>query len=193
MFTISSGFIGDFKLGDNVVYNLRILDTLYRSQASALPDDKHYFNKPIILLNVAITEALLSDFFFRMSNYTIEGVVGVSQDILDDIRDKTVDKFAVYIDVTGSKGFFGEHSNGFYDELHELRKLRNRVHIQNEDNYPPRDEGDGFTDDNMVLAEKVLEKIVKTMSQKHNRPTVERHVQNFKFPWPEHFPHFVTP
>ena len=62
MFTVSSGFMGDFKLGDNINHNLEILALLYRQQASSGYHDSRLLCKPITLTIASICEAILSDF-----------------------------------------------------------------------------------------------------------------------------------
>lgn len=54
-----------------------------------------------------------------------------------------------------------------YDALDELRRLRNRVHIQNEQNDFERDDSAAFfTSERKLRAEKALEKTIKALAQK---------------------------
>ena len=62
MFTVSSRFIRNFKLGDNINHNLKILSLLYRQFDCAAEPDKRLLCKPITILLVSIVEALLYDF-----------------------------------------------------------------------------------------------------------------------------------
>lgn len=71
---IDSGFIGDFKLGDNICFNLGILKTLYALREAGTRQEKLHLQKPIILLNVSIIEAVLCDFHGRIQSFTKEGV-----------------------------------------------------------------------------------------------------------------------
>ena len=59
MITYSSGFIGNFKLGDNIVHNLAILRELYVAQNSGTPERAELLRKPIIVFCGAIAEAIL--------------------------------------------------------------------------------------------------------------------------------------
>ncbi len=66
MFTVSSHFIGSFKLGDNINHNLRIITLLYRYFEAGEETERELLCKPIILILVSITEAILHDFHFRI-------------------------------------------------------------------------------------------------------------------------------
>jgi hypothetical protein len=51
------------------------------------------------------------------------------------------------------------------------------------------DEWNAFTPQRKVLAEKAVEKVMKTLSSKHPRPQhIHGHVMDFHCPWTEHFP-----
>jgi hypothetical protein len=77
MFSIESTFIGNFKLGDNIVHNLNVLDLLYRVYAAEDNGGKRLLCKPIILLLVSIIEAVLYDLHDRIRFFTIEGVKNI--------------------------------------------------------------------------------------------------------------------
>jgi hypothetical protein len=66
VFAIKSKFIGNFKLGDNIVHNLNVLGLLYRVYANEDNDGKRLLCKPIILLLVSIIEAVLHDLHHRI-------------------------------------------------------------------------------------------------------------------------------
>lgn len=97
MFTVSSGFMGDFKLGDNINHNLEILALLYRQQASSGYHDSRLLCKPITLTIASICEAILSDFHMRMDTYTNEGVKNVAESVLSYVRGKKIDEFEKFI------------------------------------------------------------------------------------------------
>lgn len=59
MFTVNSGFIGEFKTGDNINYNLDCLKALYAAQNAASPSEARLLCKPITIILVSIIEALL--------------------------------------------------------------------------------------------------------------------------------------
>lgn len=59
---IDAGFIGDFKLGDNINYNLKILKFLYDKDKE---ENSRLLNKPVTIVIISIIEGLLRDFFLK--------------------------------------------------------------------------------------------------------------------------------
>lgn len=130
---INCNFIGDFKLGDNINYNFSCLRVLYSSQDSMRMnnEDSSLFCKPITLIIVSIIEALLYDLFSRITNNTREGVRNIAEQVLNDVRSKTIDQLETYIAAARKHDLLGATGTDLYIKLDELRKVRNRVHIQN--------------------------------------------------------------
>ena len=189
MFTVSAGFIGDFKLGDNINHNLKILAYLYQRQNDPTDTDAWLLRKPAIILIGSICEAVLHDLHMRMSLYTVEGVKGIATSVLSYVRGKKIDKFEQYIASAKKHSLLGVPTESIYDELEQLRKLRNRVHIQNEKNHFEPNDSQAFSAARQVSAEKALEKLLKTVSSNHPRPAhAAGHVDDFILPWGEHFP-----
>ena len=81
--------------------------------------------------------------------------------------------------------FLARRGSALYKELDDLRKLRNRIHIQNTKNDFERDEYRAFSDERKLLAEKVLEEILRTMAAKYSRE--HNYVSDFELPWDSHF------
>ena len=181
---VQADFICNFKTGDNIKYNLNTLDALYSqyNQSKSV-----YLLKPIILINTSIIEAVLHDFHVRIRANTREGVHSLPQDIIDYIRGKTIDEFEKYITQAEKHDFFDMSQTSFYKKLETLRKIRNRIHIQNTKGYMPKNESEVFTESVMVLSEKLLEKTLKAMSEKHFRNGVGNYVGEFTLPWKPHF------
>jgi len=88
VFNVDSGFIGEFKTGDNVNYNLATLKILYDCQKSKSSSDSVLLCKPITIILTSIVEALLHDFIFRIQQYTTEGVKTIAAAVLSDVRSK---------------------------------------------------------------------------------------------------------
>ena len=187
MFKIESGFIGEFKTGDNINHNLSSLKILYDVQKSLSPSESPLLCKPITITLVSIIEALLHDLIFRMQNHTTEGVRNIAKSVLSDVRSKKLDKLATYIDCARKHDLLSASGTDLYAQLHELRKVRNRIHIQNVKRELPLDEKDVFTPECQCVAEEMVETIIKHVSVKHYRPAgVREYVQNFEIPWKEH-------
>jgi hypothetical protein len=186
MFIVDSSFIGDFSLGDNINHNLRVATLLYEHFATADTDKKRLLCKPIILTLVSVTEAMLHDLHVRIRTFTIEGVLNIPSEIVDYVRGKRIDELEKYIASARKHNLFDANDSTFYDSLDQLRRLRNRIHIQNTKGDFEEKEYNAFTDARKTLAEKVLEKTAKTMASKY--PRDKHYVDPFEFPWKEHFP-----
>jgi len=188
VFVIQSHFMGSFKLGDNINHNLQILTLLYQLQSQAHTRDKQVLCKPIIIFIASVCEAVLADLHMRICLYTSEGVKNVAERVMAYIRSKKIDEFDKYIASARKQDLFDAADTSFYEDLDTLRKLRNRIHIQNDKGHFDPDEYKTFTGTRQQLAEKVLEKVMKTMLAKYSRDR-ERHacVADFQLPWDEHF------
>lgn len=188
MFKIKANFIGSFKLGDNINHNLRILKFLYSIFYKEDDNNKRLLCKPIIIIMASIVEAILHDFHNRIRSYTKEGVSSLTNEVISYIRGKNIkDEFEKYIESARTHDFFDARDTKFYDALHGLRKLRNRIHIQNRKNSYEPDEYVAFNEKRKVITEKLLEKTVKTMNERHHR-AFSGFVEDFEFPWEEHYP-----
>ncbi len=189
MFTVSSGFIGSFKLGDNINHNLRVLELLYRTQSTADPTDARLLQKPIIITIASICEAVLYDLHFRIRWYTAEGVQNIAKSVMDHVRTKNIDEFEKYIASARKHDLLEDDGFGVYDALEELRKLRNRIHIQNKKGHFEADERNAFTQARQKQAERCLEKVLKLLATKYARDASKQgYVDDFQLPWDEHFP-----
>src|SRR5438309_1774881 len=94
MAEIDAGFIGNFKIGDNINYNLKILAELYKVNTQS---NEYIFNKPIIIFIISIIEALLYDFHFKAKHFTLEGIENITKNVLSYIRLKQIDQLERYI------------------------------------------------------------------------------------------------
>ncbi|SIQ10535.1 hypothetical protein [Marinobacterium stanieri] len=185
MFTVDSNFIGEFKTGDNINYNLKVLSVLYQSQCDAPSEDAPLFCKPIIISLTSVVEALLHDLFYRINNFTSEGVENIADEVLEAVREKTLDQFATYIDGAKKHKLLGEDDD-LYDELHALRQVRNRIHIQNAKQILDRDEVRVFTPACQESAELALEQVIKHVSSSYMRSDfTQGYVDDFQLPWEE--------
>ncbi|NKL58325.1 hypothetical protein [Rhizobium leguminosarum] len=183
MISYASNFMGNFKLGDNIVFNLRILQYFYELYSDGTSLQKRLLQKPITILNVSITEAILQDFYTRMRSFTREKI-DVSISVLARVRGAQIDDFSKYIANARRNDFFDLKDTEFYDVLDDLRKLRNRVHIQNEKRYFEPDDSSAFSAERMVLSEKALETVIETMQRKYSRD--HAFIADFNLPWDSH-------
>ena len=183
MFKVKNNFAGSFKVSDNIEYNCKILNQLYEYFKSGTEEQKKHLCKPITVIIVSIIEAMLSDFIeIRVKYHTKEGIKGISDEVLEEIRKKRISKMSQYIDCIEKYKLFGKTD---YESLHSLRKLRNRIHIQNIKDFESN-ESEAFTENRKEMAEKILEKIAKILSTKYPRPDRLHYCADFEFPWQEH-------
>ncbi len=70
MITIESKFIGDFKIGDNINHNLKILEVMYKRYAEADDAEKRLLCKPIVVLLVSLIDAVFYDLHTRIKTFT---------------------------------------------------------------------------------------------------------------------------
>ncbi|MCX6794517.1 MAG: hypothetical protein NTY31_00750 [Candidatus Falkowbacteria bacterium] len=194
MFSLPANFIGIYKIGDNINYNLRILNFLYELNNSPIDNyKKELLHKPIIIIMASIGEAILYDFHFRIKIFTIEGVNNLAKEVISYIRNKEIDEFEKLITSVKKHNLFGIADNIFYEKLDFLRQIRNRIHIQNKKRLLPADEHEIFTQDNVELAELILEKIIKTMIVKFPRNIESsKYVSDFILPWNEYLRPITT-
>ena len=120
MFVISSGFIGKFKLGDNINHNLKILTYLHQRQDDPTDHESQILRKPIIIIIGSICEAILYDLHKRMNENTVEGVKGIATKVLNYVRGKKIDQFESYISSAKKHTLLGAVTDPIYDELDDF-------------------------------------------------------------------------
>ncbi|MFA4942785.1 MAG: hypothetical protein WC564_04075 [Patescibacteria group bacterium] len=190
-FKIKSNFIYSFKIGDNICYNFEILNTLYKYFEEENDRNKLLLCKSITITVISIIEALLIDFYYRINSLVREGVPGFDPDMLKVVRediskDKEFFKFEKIIKNIKEKNLFNK-SESFYDALDKLRKLRNRIHIQNQKQFVEPDEALAFNHNRRELSEIICEIILKKLESEHGRGETFDYVNDFFAPWGPHY------
>lgn len=177
MTEINSWFIGSFKLWDNINFNLEILKKLYWYYKNEKEEEKEFLLKPITILIITIIEALLSDYFHRIYWFVREWINGLSEEKLQEIRNKKYEDFNNYINWSKKHNLFNS-DDLFYEELHYLRSIRNNIHI----NWR-KDECFIYTKEWKEQAEKYCKNIMNYLSENHLRDKDKKCVDNFILPW----------
>ena len=77
---ITCNFIGDFKVGDNIVVNAEALCRL------STTNEKGTFNKLMVVQAGSIVEAALDQIIYRAQNYTKEGIPNSCGRVEEDLR-----------------------------------------------------------------------------------------------------------
>ncbi|MGY2915789.1 hypothetical protein [Bradyrhizobium sp. USDA 3262] len=159
-------FIGDFKVGDNLVRNADALCRL-----SAL-NENGVFNKLIVVQTGSIVEAALHEIIYRAQNFTREGVPNITKADRDELATKNVELFNNIINVMKKYDILKGLGADIYDELHKLRKYRNKVHIQTDVDIKdvPRDENAAFSAKTVVWALEFAVRVLNHLNEKFSRP-----------------------
>jgi hypothetical protein len=163
---IPCNFVGSFKVGDNLVFNADLLCKLTAANADGA------FNKPIVLQVGSIIEAALAEIIYRAQNFNREGVPNISEADRAEIEGKKIDKFNSVIDVLKKYSVLDTLGAGIYDELHKLRKYRNKIHIQDDIGIEgvSRDEADAFSAEICAWAIGLNMLVIKYLSDHLPRP-----------------------
>jgi hypothetical protein len=190
MFKVSNTFIGNFKIGDNIHYNLDVLRALYSSRALLPVGQKSFLEKPITVILVSICEALIYDFIGRSKLFIREGIDGLSGEDLEKLRNRNSYNMDKKIKLIEELDLLQASEPRVYEYLRKLVSLRNRIHIQNENQNLEIDERDAFTLPRRVEAEKMLELLMKRLGALYPRPlhiVMSQYVDDFELPWTAHF------
>lgn len=189
-YAINRTFMWSFKKGDNIVYNLDILWSLYGAQkVSKKPE---YFNKPIIIIIASIIECIVEDLTRRIQQHSNEPVPNITREIKKDFKYTTrrgsvalkqLKQFNHYIDMCEKHKIFGEREI-IYSTLNKIRDIRNRVHIQNHSSILEEDEIDVFTDKARDVSEMLLSVVILIMIIKYPRPWPDKAIDDKDFPYP---------
>jgi Asp-tRNA(Asn)/Glu-tRNA(Gln) amidotransferase C subunit len=164
---ISCNFIADFEVADNMVRNAESLCAL----KSANIDGK--FNKLMVIQAGSIVEVGLAQIIYRAQNYNREGVPNISEEERLEIADKKVDKLNNIVQLMKKyKILDGLGVETIYDELHKLRKYRNKVHIQEDVDIAgvSRREDRAFNDQTVAWSLELCRRVLRHLDEKFPRP-----------------------
>jgi hypothetical protein len=189
-FEVNSSFIGEFKSGDNIVYNLAILQVLYDAYEGTATEKRVLLTKPIVFQIACVVEAVLVDLALRILQHTREGVPALTPANLAKLR-KKADKSQDHLGFRRVISIFAESDAfdtdpEFYSRLVELSTLRNRVHISNRKRMQPLDEGELFLEGAKIEAEKLCEELVRNCASSFARGPHIKYVKPLRFPWASH-------
>lgn len=190
MFYVPGSFIAKFKIGDNIRYNLSVLEVLYNAKDSLPSCQSEILNKPIIVIIVSVCEAVIYDFIYRSHNFTSEGIDGLTDECLSELRKRNPKNMEKKINLIREFDLLQAEDKSYYDKLGTLTLLRNRIHIQNEKNKLEADEAHAFTKKRRIEAEQVLELLMTRINELYPRPNhirASNFVEKFKLPWTQHY------
>ena len=187
-----SHFVWSFKIGDNIVFNLRVLNKLYKNRDNDSLKYSALYNKPISILIVSVIEAVMIDLIGRIDEARND-LPKIDEDVIRKIKSliqKYKKKEKVKDDLSGEivlgtrrKNYqmrdtieiFKDFSllepldDSIYSSLGAISRFRNRVHILNYFDNFETDESEVFTDKRVLMLEKILNDIILVMEEKYYR------------------------
>jgi hypothetical protein len=164
--TIRCNFIGDFRVGDNIVASCRALCRL------SAKNENNTFNKLMVVQAGSIIEAALDQITYRAQQHTREGVPNIPADDLKKIRDKDIDSLSNIIQAMEKHKLLDKLGETIYKDLDRLRELRNRVHIQFDDKPKgmSRDDLQAFSKKEVDWAISLCARVLKYLGERFPRP-----------------------
>ena len=176
-------FFWSFKRMDNAGYNYEILNSLYLGKKKS--NNPEHFNKPIIIILVSIIECCIYDFVKRVNQHRSEKIPNMHFEFIQSTREKQLDKFEPLIAHIKKFDLLKEENNErLYENLDLLRKIRNRVHIQNSNSLIDNDEQPIWNQKRLNLAETVFERILGFLSTDYPRPGRDKiSLKDIALPW----------
>jgi len=120
----------------------------------------------------SIVEAALDQIIYRAQNYTKEGIPNIPAADLKKIRDTKIERFNNLIQAMKTHKLLDGLGADIYDELHLLRKYRNRVHIQFDDEPEgiARDEDKAFSNEIVKWSLATCVSVLKHLCERYPRP-----------------------
>ncbi|MEP1521499.1 hypothetical protein [Ascidiaceihabitans sp.] len=181
--SFSTSFVYDFKRGDNIVLNCQSIHKLWSLREELPAREQWLLNKPIVLMSAAVVEVCLCELFQRVRFHTLEGVPRLTAKQIKGIKITKKDDFGLYLAQCKQNKILGptRSFDNVYSRLDNLRKTRNRIHIQNLDGSEPRCDRKAFSDEIVTEAEWLLEFTLKYLSTHYPRRRV--YTENARLPW----------
>lgn len=163
---ITCNFIGDFKVGDNILAGADALCRLWEQNEGCT------FNKLMVVQAGSIVEAALDQIIYRAQRYVREGVPNIPANELETIRGTTIERFNNIIQAMRGRSLLDGLGANIYDELDCLRQLRNRIHIQFDDRpvNVGRDDSEAFADETVAWALRLCIQVLTYLSNEYPRP-----------------------
>jgi hypothetical protein len=177
--TLNCFFIGEFKVGDNLVRNANALCRLSEM------NDKGLFNKLIVIQAGSIVEAALGQIIYRAQNFNREGVPNITEEDRKKIESTEIEKFNNILQAMKKYKILDGLGEKIYDELHDLRKYRNKIHIQDDVDIKgvSRDEDDAFSETLVAWSLELCIRVLKHLNEKYRRPKdLERFAHEIAIP-----------
>jgi len=181
-------FIWNFKVGDNILYNFKILFLLYESKHN-FGSNQELLIKPIIIQIVSIIEGIFYDLICRLDGATNHFPQHIPSDKRDAIKAKLKSEKIWFKRLDGIRyqriknysfdnliTFFQEYDllgpsdSDIYIKLRDSAYIRNRIHIFNYFNNHSKNEDYVFSEWRLSNVEALLHIILPIMESLYKRP-----------------------
>lgn len=182
-----TSFIWEFKIGDNILYNLDVVYNLIEDHNNA---QKCNYAKPVSILCVSIMEAVLVDFLERLNMATSQFPNKLASK-RSEIKNKLNGEKKIFQQVYQGEAYqyrrlrnFGYQdlvkfceefsllgpSSKVYRNLERMGRFRNRVHINNYFGNFERDESRAFSETRTQEIIYYMIKMLKYLEKHYSRP-----------------------
>jgi hypothetical protein len=180
-------FIWDFKIGDNILYNLNALFNLADDYNNSGKD----YKKPISVTVVSIIEAIMVDFLYRLDRGTTHfptSLRHIEKSIKNQLNEETIKSkfvgpdgqehcyltlknfnFSSMIEVYEKLKLFGDNRK-VYESLLRLSYFRNRIHINNYFNNFEKNENVTFSENRVQKTIVIMLWIIDYFKKEYSRP-----------------------
>jgi len=200
-----SRFIWKFEIGKNIAYNFKILFILYKNRNNDLKKNKAYYNKPIMLFSISIIEVLLVDLIKKPNFISLDKPttllkgkeIEYDRTILNDskndfesfnsikyIRNEKLNLKYVINECNGND-LLKSNTKKIFEKLIKFPEYRDRIHIENYNNYENFYEIDVFTNKNTKIVEDIFKYIIITLASHHKNGLTEDGRKYYKKLWLE--------
>ena len=136
-------------------------------------NDKGLFNKLMVIQAGSIVEAALGQIIYRAQNFNREGVPNITEEDRKKIKNTEIEKFNNILQAMKRYKILDDLGGKIYDELHDLRKYRNKIHIQDDVDIEvvARDEDAAFSEKLVASSLELCIRVLKYLNDKYRRPT----------------------
>ena len=180
-------FIWEFKIGDNILYNINVLYGLIEDYNN----QNKVYGKPISLISASIVEAIMIDFIYRLYSGTShfpESLRDKEGEIKSKLTGETTKR--KYVDLNGQEHEYSALKNFnfspmiriykelkllgdnevIYKSLTKMAYFRNRIHINNYFNNFEKNENKTFSKDRVQTTLNILFWVINYFKENYKRP-----------------------
>ena len=183
-----NSFIWEFKVSDNISYNLEIL---YKLIEDCNNNSSKIYYKLISITSVSVIEAIMIDFLYRLysgTNHFPNSLVDKYYEIKNKLNNETIEikvkdsflgdhvyvklknfNFTPMIRLYEKFNLFGNNKK-IYKILFKLAYFRNRIHIQNYFNNFEKDESITFSKKRVQNSLNIMNWVIDYFEDNYKRP-----------------------